>query len=238
MNAPLPHEQMLQRVAAALDAELQQEIAFVGGCVTALHVTDPVTRSAVRLTDDVDVILHVLSRGQWHQLERRLQQLGFRVSPEDEVTCRMRLRDNQGPELIVDFMPDDPAILGFSNRWYRDALRTAVQHTLPNGLTVRVVDPPHFIGTKLEAFKGRGNNDLLGSRDIEDILNIVDGRASLLGELLATSPALRTYVGEHLQQLLLHNDIGYAVQSAAMGSPDREDLIFDRLERLAALRGT
>jgi hypothetical protein len=212
---------MLGRVANALDAELRNEIAFVGGCVTALHVTDPVTRSAVRLTDDVDV----------------MQQLGFRVSPEDEITCRMRLRDNQGPELIVDFMPDDPAILGFSNRWSRDALRTAVQHTLPNGMTVRVVDPPHFIGTKLEAFKGRGNNDLLGSRDIEDILNIVDGRASLLDELLATSPALRTYVGEHLQQLLLHNNIGYAVQSAAMGSPDREDLIFDRLERLAALRG-
>lgn len=132
----------------------------------------------------------------------------------------------------------DSAIVGIATHCVQPCSRAAVQHTLPNGLTVRVVDPPHFIGTKLEAFKGRGNNDLLGSRDIEDILNIVDGRASLLGELLATSRALRTYVGEHLQQLLLHNDIGYAVQSAAMGSPDREDLIFDRLERLAALRGT
>lgn len=228
---------MLGRVANALDTELRNEVAFVGGCVTALHITDPVTRAAVRLTDDVDVILHVLGRGQWHQLERRLQQLGFRVSPEDEITCRMRLRDGLGPELIVDFMPDDPAILGFSNRWYPDALRTALQHRLPNGMEVRIVDPPHFVGTKLEAFKGRGSNDLLGSRDVEDLLNIVDGRASLLDELRTTSAALRAYVGEHLGQLLLHSDIGYAIQSTAMGSPDREDLIFDRLERLATLRG-
>lgn len=228
---------MLGRVAAALDTELRAEVAFVGGCVTALHITDPVTRGAVRLTDDVDVILHVLGRGQWHQLERRLQQLGFRVSPEDDITCRMRLRDGRGPELIVDFMPDDPAILGFSNRWYPDALRSALQHRLPDGMDVRIVDPPHFIGTKLEAFRGRGNNDLLGSRDIEDLLNIVDGRASLLDELRSASIALRVYAGEHLRQLLLHSDIGYAVQSTAMGSPAREDLIFDRLERLAELRG-
>ena len=228
---------MLERVAAALDAQLRREVAFVGGCVTALHITDPVTRAAVRLTDDVDVILHALGRGQWHQLERRLQQLGFKVSPEDEITCRMRLRDGLGPELIVDFMPDDPAILGFSNRWYPDALRTALQHRLPNGMDVRIVDPPHFIGTKLEAFMGRGNNDLLGSRDIEDLLNVIDGRASLPGEMQSASPALRAYVSEHMRQLLVHGDIGYAVQSTAMGDPDREDLIFDRLERLAALRG-
>ena len=42
------------------------------------------------------------------------------------------MADDQSPicamalgELWVDFMPDDPAILGFSNRWYRQALDTA-----------------------------------------------------------------------------------------------------------------
>jgi hypothetical protein len=232
----LPHEHMLGRVAQALDADLRAEIAFVGGCVTALHITDPVTRSAVRLTDDVDAILHVMGKGPWYQLMERLQRLGFRISLEDDITCRTRLRDGEGPELIVDFMPDDPAILGFSNRWYPDALKTASPYMLPNGLEIRVVDPPHFVGTKLEAFKGRGNDDLLGSRDIEDLLNIVDGRESLLNELKTAAYDLRSYAGERLHELLLHSEIGYAVQSTAMGNPAREDLIFDRLERLAALR--
>ena len=188
MSLLLPHEHMLGRVAQALDADLRAEIAFVGGCVTALHITDPVTRSAVRLTDDVDAILHVMGKGPWYQLMERLQRLGFRISPEDDITCRTRLRDGEGPELIVDFMPDDPAILGFSNRWYPNALKTALPYLLPNGLEIRVVDPPHFVGTKLEAFQGRGNDDLLGSRDIEDLLNIVDGRERKDFKILLQAP--------------------------------------------------
>lgn len=236
MSALLPHEVMIGRVASALDVKLREEIAFVGGCVTALHITDPVTRSAVRMTDDVDAILSVMGKGPWHQLMRRLDGLGFRTSMEDNVICRTRLQDGQGPELIVDFMPDDPKILGFSNQWYPDALRTAVWHTLPDGLTVRVVDPPHFVATKLEAFNGRGNNDVLSSRDIEDILNIVDGRECLLEELQAAAPNLRVYVGEQLHAISQHEQIGYAVQSTAMGNPAREELIFGRLDALAALR--
>src|SRR5690606_21466137 len=136
--APLPHERMLARVAAALDDDLREQIAFVGGCVTAIHVTDPVTRSAVRLTDDVDAILHVMGKGPWYQLLDRLRRLGFRISAEDDVTCRTRLRDGLGPELVVDFMPDDPDILGFSNRWYPDALQTSQRHKLYSGLQIRV----------------------------------------------------------------------------------------------------
>ena len=52
-------------------------------------------------------------------------------------------------ELRVDFMPDDPAILGFSNRWYRQALDTA-QDFLPSpGRCIRLVTPAYFVATKL-----------------------------------------------------------------------------------------
>jgi len=80
--------------------------------------------------------------------------IGFSESIEDNVVCRMRMG-----ELKVDFMPDDVEILGFTNRWYKQALRSAEFFQLTDDLTIRVVSPAYFIGTKLEAYKGRGNAD-------------------------------------------------------------------------------
>src|SRR5690606_31856567 len=176
---------MLQRVADALGPELLAEVAFVGGCATAMLVTDPAARDRVRFTDDVDVILHVMGHGQWYALQQTLRARGFRTHPEDEVLCRMRLPVQGHADLIVDFMPDDERILGFSNAWYGHALRTAEPHRLSGGTDVRIVAAPYFLATKLEAYRGRGNNDPLGSRDVEDILNVVDGRPSLLEEFRA-----------------------------------------------------
>ena len=227
-------EAMLQRVADALGTDSLREMAFVGGCTTGLLITDPVSREAVRFTDDVDLIVHVLGIGNWYQLQRSLADKGFHVSPDDEVICRMRLRDGGSNELIVDFMPDDASILGFSNRWYADALRGADNYALPGGTVIRVVSPAYFLGTKLEAFRGRGNDDPLGSRDVEDILNVVDGRASLADDVANAPGALRTYIAEDLAALLHHRDFDYAVQATARNNRQREELIFRRLETLIA----
>ncbi len=228
---------MLQRVADALGPDLLPEVAFVGGCTTGLLITDEVSRESVRFTDDVDLIVHVISLGKWYHLQQVLAGKGFRSSPEDEVICRTRLRDGAGDDLIVDFMPDDAGILGFSNRWYADALREADHHTLPAGTEIRVVAPAYFLGTKLEAYRGRGNNDPLASRDIEDILNVVDGRASLGEEVGRAPAALRADIAAGIGELLRHRDFEYAVQTTARNNRQREELIFARLDTLAAFNG-
>ena len=228
-------EVMLQRVAEALGPELLREMAFVGGCATGLLITDEVSREAVRFTDDVDLIVHVLGLGSWHALQRELSQRGFRVSQQDEVICRMRLRDGYPNELIVDFMPDDAGILGFSNRWYPEALSQAFNHLLPSGTVIRVVTPAYFLGTKLEAYRGRGNNDPLASRDIEDILNVVDGRAGLQEELNQAPAALRADIASGIGELLRHRDFDYAVQATARKNIEREEIIFARLELITTL---
>lgn len=229
-------EQMLQTVADALGPELLREVAFVGGCTTALLITDAFAREAVRFTEDVDVIVHVLGYGNWQRLLTELRQRGFRESPEDEVICRLRLPNALlGRDLLVDFMPDDEAILNFTNRWYRDALQSAAEHALPSATLIRVVTPSYFLATKLEAYRGRGRNDPLGSRDIEDILAVVDGRASLHAELAQAEPALQHYIAQNISALLAHRDFAYAVQSAARQQQAREELIFQRLEAITAL---
>ena len=106
---------------------------------------------------------------------------------------------------------------------------------MPSGTLIRVVTPSYFLATKLEAYRGRGHNDPLGSRDIEDILAVVDGRDSLHAELAKAQPALQHYIANAINALLAHRDFDYAVQSAARQLPAREELIFQRLEAIAAV---
>lgn len=223
-----PHEEMVGRVAVALGPDLAKRTAFVGGCATALLVTDELAREGIRFTDDVDVIVHVLGYGDWYALEGKLADKGFRVSGQDEVACRRRLRDG-GSELIVDFMPDDARILGFTNRWYSDALETAETHLLSTGVEVRVVAAPYFIGTKLEAYLGRGGSNPMASRDVEDIVSILDGRDTLVAEIAAAPGELRDYISRELRSLSGHRDFEYVVQSLVRGSDSRETAIFQRI---------
>lgn len=201
-------EGMIATVAKALGPELCQQVVFVGGCTTALHITDNVTLDQIRYTDDVDLIIHVLGYVGWYQFQQQLEQCGFTVHMQDTVNCRMRLGN-----LVVDFMPDDAAVLGFSNRWYRDAYLTAHDHRLSGGAAIRLISPPYFIATKLEAWRGRGKDDALTSRDVEDIVTLFDGRSSLPNEIAAAELPLRHYIAAELTQLLASPDFQYLLQS-------------------------
>ena len=55
---------MIEAVALALGDDLLPEVAFVGGCTTGLLLTDDFTREAVRATDDVDLIVNVVSHSE------------------------------------------------------------------------------------------------------------------------------------------------------------------------------
>ena len=122
MEASIPAQmlQMLIPVAEALGEDLLPNVAFVGGSTTALLITDPITRQAVRFTEDVDLILNVDGKAHWQRLQKQLRERGFKESMEDNLICRMRLG-----QLKVNFMPDDETILGFTNRWYHKALAIA-----------------------------------------------------------------------------------------------------------------
>jgi predicted nucleotidyltransferase len=222
--------EMLEVVAKALGEELCQKVAFVGGCTTALMLTDEFSLEEVRYTDDVDLVVHLTGYAQWQQLVEQLKQKGFKQSQQDEVICRMRLG-----ELKVDFMPADAEtadLLGCNNRWFKDGLATAQWHELPSGRRIRLFSPPYFLGSKLEAYAGRGAQNPLGSQDLEDILNLVNGREELLEEVATAPPELRSYLSQTLAALLGNNDFGYLVQDAARGDSEREQIIWQRLNHI------
>lgn len=222
------HLDMLIYVANALGKDLCQQMVFVGGCTTGLLLTDDFTKEQVRYTDDVDLIIHVLTYYSYTQLQKQLRNLGFcDVIESVGPICAMQLG-----ELRVDFMPDNPSILGFSNRWYNDAWTNADNYKLTSEITIRLVKPVYFVATKLEAYLSRGNNDPLSSRDIEDILNLFDGRNEIISEIKQSSHELQQYIASQLTTLMSHDDFDYAVQSCSIDNAERENLIFNRLEQV------
>ena len=63
---------MLETVANALGDDLRKRLVFVGGCTTALFITDEVVLESVRATDDVDLIVDLVGRAQWAQRVARM----------------------------------------------------------------------------------------------------------------------------------------------------------------------
>jgi len=98
--------------AARLLGELADEVVFVGGAATGLLLTDPAAPD-VRPTLDVDVVVEVASRTAYYRFEERLREHGFLEAPEEEVICRWKHREGK---IILDVMPTDEGILGFSER--------------------------------------------------------------------------------------------------------------------------
>src|SRR5882757_1778971 len=148
---PVPDTNLEQLIAAArLLRPLLDELVFVGGCVTGLLITDEAAGDP-RSTLDVDAIAEITSYAEYAEFGDRLRALGFREdTSEDAPLCRWV---HSGT--ILDVMPLDEKILGFSNRWYRAAMETATTHQLFPDLKIRVVTAPYFLATKIEAFKGR-----------------------------------------------------------------------------------
>ncbi|MCA3039380.1 MAG: hypothetical protein ING37_02080, partial [Rhodocyclaceae bacterium] len=64
---------ILTTVAAALGT-LRESLVFVGGCATGLLVTN-VRAQPIRMTDDVDLVAHVVSHHGFHALEKKFEGL-------------------------------------------------------------------------------------------------------------------------------------------------------------------
>ena len=107
---------------------------------------------------------------------------------------------------------------------------------LPSGTAIRLIGAAAFVATKFEAFADRGRNDLLGSHDAEDIVNLVDGRPELVEEVAGAPEELRRYLAERFGALLARP--GFADMLTGMIVPDealaeRVQTVLQRLTLLA-----
>lgn len=192
-----PNRDRLIRTAREI-RPLLNEFLFVGGQVAELLVTDP-GAVRVRPTEDVDVVVRAATRTEYQMVMDRLQVLGFEPDRrEGAPICRVCTLTG----LVLDVMPLDETVLGFSNRWYAAAIEHATEWRLESDLTIRMVNAPVFLATKWEAFATRGVNDPMLSHDLEDIVTVVAGRPKIVGEVQATPKSVREFVGKHTQAFL------------------------------------
>ena len=226
------HNLDLLAEAARLLKPLLGELVFVGGCTTALLITDKAAAD-VRPTFDVDAIAEITSYAAYADFSERLRKIGFAEdTTEGAPICRWLQK-----KTILDVMPLDEKILGFSNRWYRPAMESAEERELERGLRIRVVTAVYFCATKLEAFAGRGKDDYLSSRDLEDLAAVIDGRAELVQEIRSAQEDVRTYIASEINKLLGTQAFvdalpGYLLPDAA--SQARIMLLMSRLRQIAA----
>jgi len=75
MIAGDPNVELLTRMVEAL-GDLRERFVFVGGCATALLITDPAAPQ-VRATHDVDAIVAVISLVEYQRLGKALRERGF-----------------------------------------------------------------------------------------------------------------------------------------------------------------
>jgi hypothetical protein len=224
---PSPQVDNLEVLAASL-SELMDEVVVVGGAVVELLLTDPGS-PIVRPTEDVDVIVDVTSHVRYYELEVRLRSHGFVQNPEPPVVrCRWF-----GHGLILDVMPTNPEILGFTNQWYESAIAHPVERILPSGRTIRIIDAPHFLATKLVAFESRGSGDLRASHDFEDIIVLANGRPELANEVSSAPPLVRSFLADAYGKLMKRSDLLEAVEGALAAYQDsykRAEVVLRRFE--------
>jgi hypothetical protein len=148
------------------------------------------------------VIVKIFTRIDYYALEERLRAAGFQHdTSEDAPICRWIV-----DQCRVDIMPTDPAPLGMSSKWFPEVLTFAEMKDLGEGCRARVITPALFLATKLEAFKDRGKGDYYGSHDLEDIITLVDGRASIVADVIDAPEPVRSYIANCFRKLSRNPD--------------------------------
>jgi hypothetical protein len=224
--------ELIEAAAAAL-GPLLPDVVFLGGASIHLWISDPAA-PATRATNDVDVISAVTGKVGYYKLGDRLRDRGFSEASDSSVICRWQ---HSKTGLVLDVMPADESVLGFSNQWYEHAIATSVELRLSNGIKIRAATPLSIMATKLAAWHGRGRNDMLGSLDLHDILVLIDGRHELIAEI-DDEVVLSRYISTELARLRSNPYFVYLTESALHGYgtliPQRAEEVHRRIEAIIA----
>ena len=182
---PIP---TLKALASQLN-EIGTDWVFTGGSIIGLLLDEP-SLSTTRPTDDVDVIIGIITQKSYSLIEEKLRSLDFdHDTTENAPMCRWVFRDS----LIVDIMPSEGEFLGLNTEFFNEALASA-ETIAVHDVAIRVVNPINFIATKISAFKDRGKLDFFGSHDLEDIISVIDGRDGILEEIEQAADPIRNFI--------------------------------------------
>ena len=159
---------------------------------------------------DVDCVIETVTYAEYTKFEEKLRLLGF----FDDTTFGAPLCRKKYKGILVDVMPVNPDILGFSNRWYKDGMANKTTLQLPDTTNIFVFPVEYYIATKFEALKNRGGTDIRGSHDWEDIVYVITNCPELYENIRRCKNAkLTDYLKEQLSSLLQNDNIREIIYS-------------------------
>lgn len=177
------------------------------------------------------LVAEVTPLSNYYKLCEKLRKLGFKENGGDFI-CRW----NKG-ELVIDIMSTDKDVLGFTNKWYELAARMPLTSMLPSGIEILHVSAPLLIATKIESFYARGEGDYL-HHDVEDIVNLVDGRPEVVNELREEPQYLRDFVEQEIDDLLADRRFIDSIPmhlNPSTAEQSRVPILIERLRQIAGL---
>lgn len=180
--------------------DITDKFVFVGGVTTYLYITT--TKPDLRNTIDVDVIIDA-NISERHELEKQIMKLGF--VPDQDVNCRYHCRG-----LILDMMPINEKILGFTNSWYEKGIKQAQSKMIKNKL-IKILPFPFYLATKIESFNNRGQNDFYSSKDMEDLITVLASRKEAFTEIENSSSELYEFITSNFHDYFKKEDFKQSV---------------------------
>lgn len=223
--------EMLIKVAQGLK-HLADDMVFVGGAITELYADDPAA-TEIRPTKDVDCVVEISTRTAYYDLEEQLRMLGF-VNDRSQSShiCRWIYEDT-----IVDIMPTDEKILGFSNQWYEAGIAHKIIQPLTDQLSIFTFTLPYYLASKFVALNSRGSKDLRTSHDFEDIIYVLDNNLEVMDNLTANDDDdVKAYLSNECKQLLLNPNIDECITAALpYGMEERLEVIRDLMDAISRL---
>jgi len=185
----------IREVAVRLD-HLLKDVVFVGGSVVALYADDPAA-DEVRPTDDIDIVVGISTRVGFSQFEEKIRNLGFQNVMDSKFIGRYKIN-----EIIVDVMPIEESILGFTNKWYEEGMEKSFLFALDEEISIRLMPFHYFIASKIEAHNSRNKGDLRQSRDFEDIVYSFDNRLDPMIDMQKAKGEVQMYLKQQMDNLL------------------------------------
>lgn len=172
---------------------------FTGGGIVCLLITDPAAPPPSR-TKDIDIVLEIASYTEFIGIENPLRRAGFTQPGVDGDPAFVAWR---WKGVRVDFLPHKPnELMTRTNRWFPYLIEAAERVEILGGKFAWCASAPCFLATKFEAFHSRGKGDFMSSKDIEDIIAVVDGRPELIDELRHSAHDIRGFVSQCCGELL------------------------------------
>jgi len=196
----------IREVAIRLDY-LLKDVVFVGGSVVALYADDPAA-DEVRPTDDIDIVVGISTRVGFSLFEEKIRELGFQNVTDANFIGRYKIN-----EILVDVMPIEENILGFSNKWYKEGIEKTFLFEIDKDIQIRLMPFHYFIASKIEAHNSRNKGDLRQSRDFEDIVYSFDNRIDPLIDVQQATDEIKIYLKEQIDNFLEDSNFHEGVYS-------------------------